>query len=230
MNISSLLIILLCLQSCSIGYIDRYRTKTSSNSNYNSEYGYDKRFYTQDNISLLTKELNNKQLNNSLISRNDAINTNKRIEYSNEKNTKEVKDIIDSYILNYKSMVDGYENRHEDNDRIASKDYFNLSEYDKKRPVMNIAIIKYLETNKIMPMTTEMTKDFINYYRFYDDNMSQNASDNFNEEMGHDTYENKDLYKITENKKNIKINDIPEKKDKNNKKPIENIEELKQIY
>ncbi len=229
MNISSLLIIILCLQSCSIGYIDSYRTKTSSNSNYNSEYGYDKRFYTQDNISLLTKELNNKQLNNSLVSRDDAININTRIEYSNDKNTKEIKDIIDSYILNYKSMVDDYEKPHEDNDTIVSKDYFNLSEYDKKRPVMNIAIIKYLETNKIMPMTKEMTKDFINYYSFHSENMTQDASDNFNEEMDRGTYENKDLYKITENKKNIKTNDTPEE-DKTSKEQIENIEQLKQVY
>jgi hypothetical protein len=230
MSISRLLVLLLCLQSCSIGYLDRYRTKTSNNSNYSHQYSYDKRFYTKDNISLLTKELNNKQVNNSLIKRDDAINTNKRIEYSNDKLIKETKDIIDAYIMNYKSMVDDYESQHKDSDRIVSQDYFNLSEYDKKRPVMNIAIIKYLETNKIMPMTDEIAKDFIDYYQFYGDNMTQNASDNFNAEMDNNTYENKDLYKIIENKQNIKINDIAIQENKLTKNQNENIEGLKQFY
>ncbi len=205
-----LLFVVLLLQNCAISYLDNKKTEYGDNRLYKTDTEYDQRFYTPDNIELLKKELNNKQFDNTNILRHkDAINIENRIEYSKEKNDREIKENVDKYVQNYKEMMEDKENE-ETKERITSDDYFNLSEYEKTRPVLNIATIKYLDTNNIMPMTKDTVQTFKEYYKNNMEDISSTITTQFNDNIDFDSYKNTDLYNINKDKKIQKHNNIKE--------------------
>ncbi len=127
-------------------------------------YGYSNRVYSLDNIDLLVKSHNIVQANHLLTKHENYQDMGDLMEKSLKYESDHTKNKIDDYLESYNEMLSEKSEDESTENKNIDAQYFNLKEYPKKRPPMNIITLQSLAQNGIMPMTQESAVAFHDYY------------------------------------------------------------------